>query len=66
MMKVSTTIFGLFIGTVFCFVTAQPIFCQTETLDIVQYTPPQGWTRTVKQGAVVYNLNAARSERGLV
>ena len=33
----------------------QSVFCQRETLDIVQYTPPKGWTRTPKEGAVVYS-----------
>ena len=30
-------------------------FGQTETLDILQYTPPQGWTKTAKEGAVVFS-----------
>jgi hypothetical protein len=29
-------------------------FGQTETLDGVTYTPPKGWSKTVKEGAVVY------------
>jgi len=36
------------------FLAAQPVFCQAETLDIVQYTPPKGWTKTTKAGAVVF------------
>ena len=32
----------------------QTIFCQTETLDIIQYTPPKGWTKTPKEGAMAY------------
>src|SRR5213075_166707 len=55
MMKTSKIVFGLFIGTIFCLVAAQPIFCQTETLDIVHYTPPKGWARTPKEGAVVFS-----------
>jgi hypothetical protein len=31
------------------------IYCQTETLDGVQYTPPAGWAKTPKQGAVVFS-----------
>src|SRR5262249_29239077 len=27
----------------------------TETLDIVHYTPPKGWTRTPKEGAMVFS-----------
>ena len=33
----------------------QAIFGQTETLDIVQYTPPTGWTKTTKERAVVFS-----------
>lgn len=29
-------------------------FGQTETLDGVTYTPPKGWAKTVKEGAVIY------------
>src|SRR4051812_16314178 len=32
----------------------QAIFGQNETLDIVTYTPPKGWSKTVKQGAAIY------------
>lgn len=53
-------IFGLFIAPVICLSAARPIFCQTETLDIVQYTPPKGWSKTPKEGAVVYtDINKA-------
>jgi hypothetical protein len=30
------------------------IFCQTEKLDIVEYTPPKGWTKTPKAGVMIY------------
>lgn len=53
-MKTSKIIFGLFIVQTICLFLAQPVFSQTEKLDIMQYTPPPGWTKTVKQGAVVY------------
>ncbi len=50
------TIVSLFIAQVILFLIApQAIFCQTETLDIVSYTPPKGWTKTYKDGAVVYS-----------
>lgn len=31
------------------------VFCQTEKLDIIEYTPPNGWTKTPKDGLIVYN-----------
>ncbi len=34
----------------------ETIFCQTETLEGVQYTPPKGWTKTPKEGAAVYTI----------
>lgn len=49
----SNTTFTLFLAVFFLFVPVG-IYCQTETLDGVQYTPPQGWARTPKQGAVVF------------
>lgn len=53
-MKTAKIIFGFFIVQVVFVFGAQPIFSQTETLDIVQYTPPAGWTKTFKEGAVIY------------
>jgi hypothetical protein len=53
-MKTAKIIFGLLLVQVAYLFAAQPIFCQTETLDIVQYTPPPGWAKTFKEGAVVY------------
>lgn len=36
------------------------VFCQTEKVDIIQYTPPPGWTKTLKDGLTVYsNANKA-------
>lgn len=48
------TIFGLIVAQTLGLFAAQSIFCQTETLDIMQYTPPKGWAKTYKEGAVVY------------
>src|SRR4051794_33970741 len=53
-MKVSRTIFALVIAQILGVLNPYAIFCQNETLDIVTYTPPAGWSKTVKQGAVVY------------
>jgi hypothetical protein len=33
----------------------QTVLCQTESLDIIQYTPPAGWTKTPKDGLMVYS-----------
>lgn len=46
----------LFATTVFCIFLHQTAFCQTEKLDIVEYTPPKGWTKTPKEGAVTFSL----------
>ena len=45
----------LFATVVFCLFLPQTTFCQTEKLDIVEYTPPKGWTKTPKDGAVAYS-----------
>ena len=58
-MKNSKTIFrvilGLFVAQFLCLIVPQTIFSQTETLDIVTFTPPVGWAKTIKDGAVVYS-----------
>jgi len=54
-MKISKIIFALFVALPFCLFSSQPVLCQTETLDIVHYTPPKGWSRTPKEGAVVFS-----------
>ena len=33
----------------------QTIFCQTEKVDIIEYTPPKNWTKTPKDGLMVYS-----------
>lgn len=33
----------------------QDVYCQTETLGIFQYTPPKGWAKASKDGAVVFS-----------
>lgn len=45
---------ALLFAQILCLFVARPVLCQTETLDIVQYTPPKGWAKTPKEGAVVY------------
>ena len=59
-MKASQIICGLFIAQVLFLGVPQIVSCQTETLDGIQYTPPQGWTKTAKEGAMVFtNINRA-------
>src|SRR5580765_4251917 len=51
-----------FVLSMACFLlfAAQPICAQTETLEGVQYTPPKGWVKTEKPGAVTYtDINKA-------
>src|SRR5436190_12750617 len=54
-MKTSKIIFALFIAQIFCWFIPQTIFCQTEKIDIIQFTSPKGWTKTPKDGLMVYN-----------
>jgi hypothetical protein len=53
-MKTSKIILTLVIAQAFCFFIPRSIFCQTETQDIIKYTPPKGWAKTPKDGAMVY------------
>ncbi|MGH7782483.1 MAG: hypothetical protein ACREO5_01370 [Candidatus Binatia bacterium] len=54
-MKRSKIILALLIGQIFCLFVPQTIFSQTEKLDIFEYTPPKGWTKTPKDGVTVYS-----------
>src|SRR6185437_10526726 len=38
----------------FVFLIPQAVSCQTERVDIIEYTPPKGWARTPKDGVVIY------------
>src|SRR5258706_4111861 len=53
-MKASRITVTLFIASLFLFIPPM-IFSQTEKLDIVEYTPPKGWTKTPKDGLIVYS-----------
>ena len=50
----SNTTHTIFLALFFLFIPLS-IYCQSETLDGVQYTPPAGWSKTPKQGAVVFS-----------
>src|SRR5436190_24052161 len=59
-MKVTRLILFLLIVETCCFCVPLTISAQTETFDIVQFTPPKGWTRTPKDGAVAFiDINKA-------
>jgi len=52
-MKILKLIFGFFIAqTFFCLFGPYSISCQTEKLDIIEYTPPKGWTKTELPGTL--------------
>ena len=42
------------IGFLLLTVLMQQAFCQTETFDIITYTPPKDWTKGTKEGVVTY------------
>ena len=62
-MKAPRLILALLIAQTFCLFFPLTTFCQTETLDIVTYTPPKGWTKTPKAGAVVFRRSQQNYER---
>lgn len=43
----------LFTMTLAVLLIPRTVFCQTEKLGIVKYTPPSGWTKTQKQANVI-------------
>lgn len=59
-MKVARIIIALFVLQIVCLFVPTTLYGQTELLDGVTYSPPKGWTKTVKEGAVVYtDINKA-------
>ena len=55
-MKVSKIILALFIAQILCLFVPQIVNCQTEKVDIIQFTPPKDWKKTAKDGLVIYNI----------
>lgn len=53
------TIYKVFLALVatqvLCLTAVSTAFCQSDTLDIIRFTPPAGWTKTYKDGAVVFS-----------
>ena len=54
-MKDSKTLTVFLIGFILCLFAPLPVFSQTETLGVVQYTPPKGWTKTLKENVVTFS-----------
>jgi hypothetical protein len=48
-------ILALFTVQILCLIVPHAVFCQTETLDMVTYTPPKGWTKTPKEDGVIFS-----------
>src|SRR5688500_7714940 len=53
--KVHKLSFRLLVLTVVCLCSSPTVFCQTEKLGIVQYTPPKGWNKTAKENVVAFS-----------
>jgi hypothetical protein len=53
-MKASKIILALFLAQILCLCTPHLIYGQTDTVDIIEYTPPKGWTKTPKDGVMIY------------
>src|SRR6267143_1351724 len=53
-MKASRIILAFFVVQILFLIVPKAIFGQTEKLDIIEYTPPQGWAKTPKEGVVVF------------
>ena len=47
--------FSLFVSAAVCFFTPPTALCQTEKLGIVQYIPPKGMTKTLKDNVVAFS-----------
>jgi len=54
-MKTTKMIPAIFIGSIVCLFISNAVVAQTEKLGIVRYTPPKGWTKTVKENIVVFS-----------
>src|SRR5688572_33378051 len=53
--KVHKLRLSLLVLTLVCLCSSQTVFCQTEKLGIVQYTPPKGWTKTANGNVVAFS-----------
>jgi hypothetical protein len=53
--KVHKLRLSLLVLTLVGLCSSQTVFCQTEKLGIVQYTPPKGWTKTANGNVVAFS-----------
>src|SRR3954463_5618996 len=59
-MKIPRIILALLVITISFLFVPRIVFGQTESLDIVSYTAPAGWTKTPKQGSItISDVNKA-------
>ncbi len=54
-MRVSKIVSGLFVAHIICLFVPQTALGQAERLGIVQYTAPNGWTKTPKENVVAFS-----------
>src|SRR5260221_954458 len=54
-MKLATILLTFLMVQVAFMLAPRLAFCQTEKIDIVQFTSPKGWTKTPKDGLMVYS-----------
>jgi len=54
-MTICKVFLTLIAAQVLCLTAASKVICQSDTLDIIRFTPPAGWTKTNKDGAVVFS-----------
>jgi tRNA_anti-like len=54
-MKNTKSLSIVVIGSILCLFAPLPVFSQTERLGLVQYTPPKGWTKNLKDNVVIFS-----------
>lgn len=54
-MKVMNFVLGLVFATAIGLFIPQTVFCQTEKLGTIGYTPPKGWNKTDKENIVAFS-----------
>jgi len=54
-MKLSKVALLAALAYVFCFAASANIFCQTETFGSVQYSRPEGWSKSEKSGVTIFS-----------
>jgi hypothetical protein len=66
-MKLSKLLPGIFLAASIFLSTPQMAFSQAEKLGVVRFTPPAGWTKTLKDNVVSYSdLNQATGKFSII